>query len=66
MVLPRVGAHQSVPGDDAVGHGPLDENDAGTEGPFDGIQHDQIDPLECRYITNNIIFYDKWSNTFTE
>ncbi|XP_073107009.1 serine/threonine-protein phosphatase 7 long form homolog [Elaeis guineensis] len=36
-VLPRVRAHQPTVGGDIVGHGPLDEDDAGFEGLFDGI-----------------------------
>ena len=55
-MLLRVGAHQSVVGDDVAGHGLLDMDDAGVEGPFGGIQHDQTDPLGCRYVTSSADF----------
>nr|XP_029123614.1 serine/threonine-protein phosphatase 7 long form homolog [Elaeis guineensis] len=47
-VLPKVGAHQPVVGGDVVGHGLIDEDDAGFEGSFGGIQYDQTDLLACR------------------
>ena len=55
-MLPKVEAHQSVVGGNVVGHGPLDEDDAGFEGPFGSIQHDQTDPLGCRYVISSTNF----------
>ena len=55
-MLFRVGAYQPTAGGDVAGHVPLDVDDIDFEGPFGGIQHDQADPLGCRYVTSSIDF----------
>ena len=43
-------------GGDVAEHVPLDEDDADFEGTLGDIQHDQTDPLRCRYVISSTDF----------